>query len=181
MPKKVISLQNVRLASTSGHIILIPARKPTRIPDALYLEAAKNGCIDYDPKLAKAFVEAMAAAANEADEEAAFDPSGLIREAVRKVMIFGDKKSLTKDGIPKVAAVRSTLDILLAEEQISVDVAVDREIVYDMFVELQDVVANEKAASELVQASKPAKGDLTGEESGGDVDAMLDRVEPVEV
>lgn len=179
MPKKIISLQDVRLASTSGHIILVPARKPTRIPDALYLEAAKNGCIDYDPKLAKAFVEAMAAAATEADEEAVFDPTALIRESVRKVMIFGDKQALTKDGIPKVAAVKSALEILLAEEEISVDVAVDREIVYDMFVELQDAVANEKAASELVAASQHG-GDLEGEEAGGDVDAMLERVEAVE-
>ena len=181
MPKKIISLKDVRLASTTGHIILVKARKPTRIPDQLYLEAHKNGCIDYDPKLAQAFVEAMAAAANEGDEKAAFDPSGLIKESVRKVMIFGDKKTLTKDGIPKVTAVRSALDILLAEQEISTEVAVDREIVYDAYVGLQDVVDREKAATELVAISSGAgASNLTGEEAGGDVDAMLERVEAVE-
>ena len=41
--KEILSLRTVRLASTRGHVAIIKPGIPTRIPNALFLEAAKTG------------------------------------------------------------------------------------------------------------------------------------------
>lgn len=178
MPKKVIALQETRLAGTLGHTCIVPARIPTTIPEPLYAIAAKSGCVDFDPKMAQAMVDAMKEAAKESsdvDIKAAGDPKSFVREAVRKVMLLGDTSTLTSSGTPKVMAVRKVLDVELAAQGVTVDVAVDREIVYDVFLELQDV-----RPEDAPPVSDLQPGTLGGEEAGGNVEDMLARVGPGE-
>lgn len=170
--KKVIALKETFLNTTLGHSAIIPARIPTRIPPPLFDVAARSGCVDYNPEMANAMVEAMkdaADTASDADVEAHADPKALVREAVRKVMLLGDKSTFTTAGIPKVTAVKVALDRAITEQEIKVEVALDREIVYDVFVELQDVKPETPEAPDLPPA------DLSDGESGG-ATAMLERV-----
>ncbi len=174
--KKVIALSETRLAGTLGHTIIIPARKPTRIPKSLYLEAAKRGCVDYDPRMAKAFLDALREAGELGDQdEIVINPQALAKQAVRKVMLLGDKSAFTANGVPKVAAVRRALDMQLEEDEITAEVALTKTMVYDVFLELQDEDALEAAPVSTV-SKRQIKGDLEGEESGGSVEDMLERV-----
>ena len=178
-PKKVIALQETRLSSGTGHDVVIPARIPTYIPWPLWEDAARNGCVDYNPALANDMIKALQEAteldkASDVDVKAASDPRALIVEAVRSVMLIGDKSAFTGAGVPKVAAVKVALDRVRADQGVKVDVALDREIVYDVFLELQDVKPEAAAVPDI-----PA-GALGDEESGGDVEDMLARVGPGE-
>ena len=178
MPKKIIALQETRLSGTLGHTCIVPARIPTTIPNALYDIARKNGCVDFDPKMAQAMVDAMKEAAKESsdvDIKAAGDPKSFVTEAVRKVMLLGDASTFTTAGVPKVMAVRKVLDLELADQGVTIEVALDREIVYDVFLELQDVRPEDAPPAPVL---KP--GTLSGEESGGDVESMLERVGAVD-
>ena len=178
MPKKVIALQETRLSGTLGHTCIVPARIPTTIPEPLYAVAAKSGCVDFDPRMAQAMVDAMQEAAKESsdvDIKAAGNPKLFIIEAVRKVMLLGDASTFTSSGVPKVVAVRKALDVELSTQGVTVDVALDREIVYDVFLELQDVKPEAAAP-----APELHPGTLGSEESGGDVEEMLSRVGPGE-
>jgi hypothetical protein len=138
--KKIISLRDVRLATTTGHVALIKARIPTEIPEALWLEAARNGCVDYSAEMVKAFAEALKDIAG-SDEDQVFDPAQQVREAVRNVMLFGKDDHFTAQGVPKVMAVRAALE---AEGE-TPDVPVTKDLVYDFYLELEGESEDEPA------------------------------------
>src|SRR5690606_24118581 len=68
--KLILSLRDVRLASTAGHVIRVKKNTPTRIPKALYVLAAQNGCVDYNPQMIEAFKAALAQAEGTGDAKA---------------------------------------------------------------------------------------------------------------
>ncbi len=175
-PKQVFTLADTHLSSTLGHSAFVPAKKPTYITWQLFEVAARSGCVDYSPATADAMLEAIAAVENptSADEEAVVDSKRLITDAVRKVMLVGDASTFTDAGVPKLVAVKAFLDQGKAEAGISVDIPLDREIVYDVFLGLQDVKPVEP------QSDPMPTGELEGEDSGGSVADMLDRVGPTE-
>ncbi len=174
--KQVFCLTETFLNGTLGHSAIIPAREPIWIPWQLFELAAKNGVVDYNPEMAGAMIEAIESVehANDKDEEAVTDPTKYITEAVRKVMLLGDKSAFTIDNVPKLVAVRAFLDQELSDAGVSVHVPLDREIVYDVFLGLQDVKSEEPTPEPLPEPH------LEGDESGGSVADMLERINPIE-
>ena len=175
-PKQVITLKETFLTGVLAHSVLVPAKEPTYIPWQLFEAAARSGCVDYNPKMAQVMIDAMDAVENptEADAETAANPEVLIESAIRKVMLLGDASTFTDAGVPKVAAVKAFLDQGKAEAGISVDIPLDREIVYDVFLGLQDVTPESVDPEPIPAAS------LEGEDAGGSVEDMLSRVGPAE-
>lgn len=130
--KRVISLKDVRLASTSGHIIPLEARVPTEIPEPLFLEASKQGCIDYNAQTIQTLKETLAALESDEEIQSLSDPRNIIKEAVKTVMIFGTPEAFTAEGVPKVLAVKASI-----ESDSPLPIPVDRELVYDLYLELE--------------------------------------------
>lgn len=91
----VESLVDTRIATTKGHIIRIPARTPTKIPDACLEQALMQGC-------APVKAEAPAPAATPSDEMTVVD-------ACRIVLTDGAPDDITNDGRPKAYAVGRVL------------------------------------------------------------------------
>lgn len=179
-PKQVFALKQTRLISTLGASAVVEPETPTLIPWQLFEAAAQSGCVDYNPAMADAMMKAMAAIESPiaADEKAIIDPSDLITAAVRKVMLMGDESAFKPDGTPKLAAVHAFLDAEKIAAGVTVDIPLSREIVYDVFLELQDV---KPADPEPELLPDP---DLEGEDSsggrGGSVWDMLGRIAPHE-
>lgn len=127
--KRVISLKDVRLASTKGHIAILKAKEPKEIPEPLFLEATKAGCIDFNAKTIQTLRETLKAL-EEDDSIISFDdPRAIVKDAVKTVMVYGEADAFTAAGVPKVLAVKASLDSDTA-------IPVDRELVYDLYVEL---------------------------------------------
>lgn len=180
--KEVLSLRRTRLASTRGHIIIVEPNIPTRIPAALFLEAAKCGCVDYNPQMLEAFKQAMANAAAAAVEgkpavKDIIDAAKLAKDAVRQVMLAGAKEPelLTSQGLPRLPAVRAAYDMLCGEKHVEPDLKVTTDLIGSLFLEIQDEIKPEAPAAARYPTGVPA-GDLEGEEVGGDIEGTLSRV-----
>jgi hypothetical protein len=182
--KQVLSLRDVRLASTRGHVILVDAGVPTTIPEALFVEAAKNGCVDYSPAMIEAFKSAVERAESLADGEEPKDSMDVInklaKDAVKHVMLAAEDSPelLTAQGLPRVPVVRAAFETLCADAGVNGDVKITLDLVQDFYLQVQE----EGDAVELdrsKEAGRPApvpKGNLADEEVGGDVSEMLERV-----
>jgi hypothetical protein len=186
--KEVLSLRQVRLASRRGHIIIVQPGIPTQIPEALFLEAAKNGCVDYNPQMVEAFKAAVASAArNDAASPAvtktAVDAAKLAKDAVRQVMLAGMKgpELLTSTGLPRLPAVRAAYDELCGVNHVEPELKITTDLIGAMYLDIQDEGVPEKAedSSSRYPAGIPA-GDLEGEEVGGDLEGALARVSDTE-
>lgn len=130
-PKKFFSMRTVRLTGTSGHTAIVKATKPTLLPEVLWMEAIRRGCIEFDPEMITAAAEAAKAAAQEEVEaEATVEPKVIVRRAVQQVLMLDDPSALTNEGVPKVAVVKR----LVGDPSIQIR----SEMVYDLFLELTD-------------------------------------------
>jgi len=182
--KQVLALRATRLASVRGHIVLIPAGEPTWIPKALYLEAAKNGCVDYNPEMIAAFQAAIDKVKEGELGEDMVDVDKIAKDAVRHVMLASATNPgiVTTTGVPRVAAVRIAFEELCADQGVKSDVKITTELVTDYYLQVQEEDDLTKAAvtEEARYPEGVAGGDLEGEEVGGDIDAVLETVAPVE-
>ena len=171
-PKEVFCLEETRLISTLGASAIIAAKTPTLIPWQLWEAAAMAGCVDYKPEMAEAMLEALESAAEAVDPS---DPADMIRSAVHDVMLSGDTSAFKEDGTPKLVAVEAYLAQAKADIGYTADIPLDSEIVYDVFLGLQDVKPADPEPEPLPAA------DLEGEDKGGgSVWDMLGRVGPTE-
>jgi ATP:corrinoid adenosyltransferase len=190
-PTKVVwSPNTVRLSSTKGATAIIYAGQPKRIPRSLYMEAMKNGCVDYNPQMIQAFKSAIARAENEGYEptESTFDVMGELKTAIRQVMLAAGEQPelLTADGSPRVAAVRTAFEDACSNvNEDPGQIEVTRELVIQLH---QEVVAADNVtrydttkmgAADRVANEVPRGADFEGEEVGGDLDDMLSRVAPI--
>jgi hypothetical protein len=190
MFKEVISLSRVRLASTRGHVIIVEPGVPTRIPQALFIEAAKAGCAEYSSEMAKVFQQAFDGSEELKQEikkeEIAADPdltrlSELVRNAVQHVIqaSAANPDLVTSNGQPRIPAVRAAFDAICASEGVDVELTINAEVV-------RDAMADIGALSSTAEYDTSKEGDrypselLSDDEVGGDLDAMLDRVADLE-
>lgn len=95
----VKSLRDVRIASLTGHIALIKANTPTRIPDAILEEALMQGCVPTD--------ETPVLKQEQEPEEPSPQDDGMTFEmaldsALIALINQDDDEDFTKDGRPKV-------------------------------------------------------------------------------
>lgn len=168
-PKKFFSMRDIRLTGTKGHTALLKANKPKLLPEVLWLEAARKGCIEFDAELIKAAAEAAKEAVTE--EEATSDPRGKVKRAVQQVLMLDDPQTVTKEGVPKVAVVKR----VLADP----DIQVSSELVYELYFELTETLeedSDEVSLEELerrVDRSGLEDPDGVLEEVGGGVAAVV--------
>lgn len=174
--KQVISLARVRLASRMGHVVIVEPSKPTSIPEALYVEAAKAGCVDYNPQMFEAFKKALEQAAKQEDSAVPaaepIDPMGLVKNAVRHVLIAADSapELLTSQGLPRLPAIRAAFDKLCAEVPTTVDLKITSEMISLIYIEIQDETREQSAGAAESRYPKGANdGDLTEEVGGLDM------------
>ena len=189
--KEVIALRKTRLASTRGHIIIVEPGVPTRIPQALFLEAAKCGCVDYSPEMFNAFENAMAKAKETVETDDGSDPMQVadkhLKDAVRTVLLAAqdDPGLLTGQGVPRVPAVRAAFEELCARAQVNPQVNVNADLVQDYFLRVQEIAEGVELDMSREGGStpdpRPMGANLADEEVGGDVEEMLARVDDVEV
>jgi hypothetical protein len=180
--KQVLSLARVRLASTRGHIIIIEAGIPTTIPAALFLEAAKKGCVDYNPQMIEAFKAAMANATKQPAEgtnPAAknIDVMQIAKDAVRQVLLAGQKEPelLTSQGLPRLPAVRAAYDMVCGEKHVDTELKITTDLIGTLYLAIQEEAKPAEAPTPRYPAGVPT-GDLEGEEVGGDIEGTLSRV-----
>lgn len=180
--KEVLALRRTRLASTRGHIIIVEPNIPTRIPAALFLEAAKCGCVDYNPQMLEAFKQAMAnAAAAEVTGvpvvKDVIDVTRLAKDAVRQVLSHGSKEPelLTSQGLPRLPAVRAAYDMLCSEKHVEPELKITTDLIGTLYLDIQEEMKPEAPAAARYPTGVPA-GDLEGEEVGGDIEDTLSRV-----
>jgi hypothetical protein len=184
--KEVISLSRVRLASTRGHIVIIEPTTPTRIPAALFLEAAKKGCVDYNPQMIEAFKFAMAKAAQaegsepNANETSPIEPMKFVKDSVRQVLAAGasEPELLTAQGLPRLPAVRAAFDAMCGEAHVDTDVKVTTELIGTIYLEIQEELKPTPALTARYPSGVP-QGDLEGEEAGGLDEATLERLSQI--
>jgi len=193
--KKVLALSRTRLAGTSGHVVIVEAGKPTRIPAALFLEAIKCGCVDYNPAMIKAFNDALVAAAAEEEAEAGDQTSDeeekvgvaeinkMLMDAVRQVLIASETSPevLTAQGMPRVPVVRAAFDNTCAELEIDPGVKVTSELVEEMYLRVQEQA--EAVEHDVSKEGNRYPADLSGlgdGEVGGVTDELLERATAVD-
>lgn len=176
MKKQILSLRKVRLASTSGHVIIVEPGIPTEIPEQLFVEAAKQGCVDYNKQMIDAFRVAMENAATEAEVSLAapsIDLVDLVRQSLKQVLLADDKTLLTSAGVPRVPAVRAAYEVLCAQHKVASELKVTPELVTDLFLNLQG--ENEPVSNERYPVG--VENDLDGDdEVGGVTDDLIERV-----
>jgi len=177
--KKVLSLSDVRLASTKGHVVLVPANEPTLIPAALFLEAAKCGCFDYSEEMLEALKAAVAKAeaVEPEDKPEPIDFMKFAREAVRQTLSAGKSapQLLNSAGLPRLPAVRAAYRQILDNAQLKSDLKITSALVDKLVLEVTDEAKPSPLAKD---ADDEFGGDLEGEEVGGDIEAVLARVQP---
>lgn len=199
--KMVFSMSTVRLTCTKGQTAIVQAGVPKRIPRALFLEAAKAGCVDYDPRMIAALQAAVAAAevAGEDGADDAPDFLSLAKDAVRQVLLSAIEEPtlLTANGTPRVAAVRAAFELACENSGITTEFEINKELVESLSkevleaenaAELNTATLGEKDLraigdsrySGTMNQDPPPGGDLEGEEVGGDVGELLDRVAEAE-
>lgn len=107
--KEFVSLQDVRLASKSGHVAVMKAGKPRGLPEELHLEARAHGCVPVDE--AKAMSEAAPSkeepeqAESKQDEPMDEGRAADIRSAIELLIASNDPANFNAHGVPKVKAV----------------------------------------------------------------------------
>ena len=179
--KDVLSLRTVRITSVQGPCAIVEAGKPKRIPRALFLEAARNGCVDYNPEMVQAFRNAVLASSEAESKENADAVSydRLMKDAVRQVLIAAEEapELLTRNGTPRVAAVRSAFDSACAELDVTPDIEINRELIETVFEQVDAA----DTASALDRSKEggyiPPSVDRLGDgEVGGLDDDLLARV-----
>lgn len=176
--KQVFALKETRLASRRGHIIVVPPQTPTKIPRALFVEAAKNGCVDYSDEMVAALTSAAKSAkvaTREADSEVDF--LALAKSAVSHVLLAANKdpELLTSGGVPRLPAVRAAFEELCAAKRVKSDLKITSDLIARITVDLQ----SEVKPAELEQSRYPdgiPTGDLEGEEVGGVDPDVLERI-----
>lgn len=156
--KKFFSMREVRVASTSGHVAIVPANKATELPKQLWQEAAKSGAIEYDPDL----IRAAARAVDEAQaEEPKLSFSQALERAVRELVAAGKPSTLNRNtGAPKIAAVRDTMAALDVSAKALRKLTND--LVYDTFVGLTG--SDDDSAEAETQEESPGDADLADED-----------------
>lgn len=101
----VLSLRDLRLASTTGHVINIPANTPTEIPAELLTEAYRFGCISVDPETQETQPDVEVKEPGDP-----LDREAHVREAIKKVIAAGDPQDIKRDGVPKNYAVTREIE-----------------------------------------------------------------------
>lgn len=176
--KQFFSLRSVRVANTSGYCVQIAANTPTELPEPLWPDAFRAGCMEFDAKLIKAAADAIKAHAGKppaaAGKPTKRDNAAIVRQAVQEVLESGDPGAVTKVGVPKLSAVRARVAKLGGASE-----GLTSDAIYDIFVELQDSQAEEAAEEttaqrrEVPDESGLADSDGIDEIVGGGVDALL--------
>ena len=108
------SLQNLRLETTSGHVLVFTPDKPTYVPDSVVSEARKRGCVLVDGDEAQ-FEDDLS--------RARVDFSGELRQsllfmAVKAVMAKNDPKDFDGAGIPTADAVGELVGFTVAGSEV---------------------------------------------------------------
>jgi hypothetical protein len=184
--KQVVSIANVRLASTAGPVILVEAGKPTWIPNVLFSEASLRGCVDYDPRMIEMFRSLEAGVTGEPSPTGP-DQQGLAETAVRQVLIAAaDSPELlaTTTNLPRVPAVQAAFEAICANNGVEPEFKISRDIVtaiYERIAKTEDAGnPNPGVAVEHTDSGASLGGDLEGEEVGGNVNDMIERVVGIE-
>ena len=103
------SLVDVRLASTTGHVVIIEANRPRAIPVDLHAEALARGCAP----VAAAEDEDKAPAAPEGDAR-----DETIREGIKQLIALNDESNFTGSGVPKVPAVKKAVGFDVTADEV---------------------------------------------------------------
>ena len=180
--KTVLSLRDVRLASTAGHIVQVKAGVPKRIPNVLFLEAAKNGCVDYNPQMIEAFRAAVERAESMEDTDNVDDVDRMMLDSVRQVLLAADDNPmlLTQDGSPRVPAVRAAYEHICATNHITSDVKITPDLVRDYYLRITEEIKPAPQAEAPRYPDGIPQGDLEGEEVGGIDDELLESLSDVD-
>lgn len=104
------SLRSVRIASTTGHVLLIEPGTPVAIPPSMHEEAYAAGCVPVDS------VEHTKPLVPQGDER-----ERSIIDAIHVLIAKGDDSKFRKtDGVPKVAAIEELFGFAVAGAEIEV-------------------------------------------------------------
>lgn len=112
----VKSLRSVRIATLSGHVVDIPAMRPTFVPDPAYEEARANGCVMCDEHGKIVIEDGLSSAALHDDpDEIPFLPpeerdipekrSRVVKLAVLKCFKRNNREDFGTNGVPKAQVV----------------------------------------------------------------------------
>lgn len=104
-----LSLRDLRIASTTGHVVTIKANEPTFIPEPVRTEAEALGCVPVDQIKEAPKVEV------ELSDDAR---RAKLLEAIDILATTGNEKDFTVDGRPRARAVLDAAGVKATTEEI---------------------------------------------------------------
>lgn len=124
----VKSLRDVRIASLEGHVINVPARKPTRIPESLIPEAQALGCVVCD-EVGRIAVDADEVPTVLAEGEIPYltvdertdteKRSRVLKLACAKSYARNERADFDKNNLPKVVAIQKLVGFPVTTQEIA--------------------------------------------------------------
>jgi hypothetical protein len=108
------SLRNFRLASTSGHVVVFSAGKPTFVPDAAVQEAMKNGAAPVNADELPFFEEQGRAKVDFAGDAR----RSILHLAISEIVAENNIKEFDGSGSPSVTAVEKRVGFDVTKEEV---------------------------------------------------------------